>query len=313
VNRISSFFLAWLPAAVLALSGCSGRAGSSGGGKLVPVEQPQGPVGIEEARQFVLSLVNRDRAEAGLEPVVRDEVAERAGQRHVEDMTKHGFTAHWGTDGSVPEQRYSEAGGVHFVQENAACFFDGTLREIDPEARFDPTALEKIQAAFMAEVPPNDGHRLNILKPVHKRLGVGLAMPTNVDQPCMTQEFVDDYGEYDELPRVGKPGQKITVSGQIKDPVQFGGVGIGRIEPAKPMLPEQLNATSVYRVPEPYVLYFPAGFKTPKPVTVKGKSFTIDLSIDDRGRPGRYQVSVWGKYPGSDALVMVSLRTIDVR
>jgi uncharacterized protein YkwD len=313
VIRTGSFLCAWLAVAVLVLSACSGRAGSSGAGKLVPVERPEGPLAIEEARQFVLSLVNRDRADAGLEPVGRDEIAERAAQRHVEDMAKHGFTAHWGTDGSVPEQRYSEAGGVHFVQENAACFFDGVLRELDPEARFDAAALEKIQAAFMAEVPPNDGHRQNILKPVHTRLGIGLAVPANVDQPCMAQEFVDDYGDYDELPRVAKPGQKITVSGQIKDPAQFGGVGIGRIEPAKPLPPEHLNSTSVYRVPEPYVLYFPAGFKTPKPVAVKGNSFTIDVSLDDQGKPGRYQVSVWGKYPGSDALVMVSLRTIDAR
>jgi uncharacterized protein YkwD len=311
VIRTRSFFL--LAAALLGLSACSGRAGTSGEGKRVPVERPQGPLGIDEARAYVLSLVNRDRAEAGLGPVERDEIAERAGQRHVEDMTQHGFTAHWGTDGSIPEQRYSEAGGAHFVQENAACFFDGVVREIEPNPRFDPAALEKIQAAFMAEVPPNDGHRLNILKPVHKQLGIGLAIPADVDQPCMAQEFVDDYGEYDELPRAAKPGQKITVSGQIKDPVQFGGIGIGRVEPAKPLPPAHLNSTSVYRVPEPYVLYFPLGFKTPKPVVVKGKSFTIDVELDDRGRPGRYQVSVWGKYPGSEALVMVSLRTIDVR
>jgi uncharacterized protein YkwD len=302
----------WVLPALLAVSACSGRSASSGG-KLTPVERPQGPAGIEEARAYVLSLVNRDRAAEGLDPVESDETAERAGQRHVDDMAKNGFTAHWGTDGSVPEQRYSEAGGAHFVQENAACFFDGVVRELDPNAHFEPAALEKIQAAFMAEVPPNDGHRKNILKPEHKSLGIGLAIPANVDQPCMAQEFLDEYGEYDELPRSGKLGQKITVSGEVKDPVKFGGVGIGRIDPPKPLDPAHLNSTSLYRVPEPYVLFFPAGFKTPKPVSVKGNSFTIDVSLDDGGRPGRYQVSVWGKYPGSDALVMVSLRTVDVR
>jgi uncharacterized protein YkwD len=302
-----------MAAIAVGAAGCGGPGQSGGGGGApVPVERPQGPVGLEEARAYVLGLVNRDRAEQGLPPVARDEIAERAAQRHVEDMTKQGYTAHWGSDGSVPEQRYTEAGGEHFVQENAACFFDGQVRELDPEARFDPVALEKIQAAFMAELPPNDGHRQNILKPVHKQLGIGLAIPVGVDQPCMAQEFVDDYGQYDELPRKAKLGSAITVSGEVEDPVQFGGIGIGRIDPQKPLSAEHLNSTSVYRVPEPFVLYFPAGFKTPKPVSVKGKSFTIEVLLSDQGRAGRYGVSVWGKYPGDKALVMVSLRTIDV-
>jgi uncharacterized protein YkwD len=294
------------------LLGCGSRTPAQPGANPGPLERPSGPIGLEQARQYVLGLVNRDRAEHGLPPVERDEVAELAGQRHVEDMTRHGFTAHWGSDGSVPEQRYTEAGGVHFVQENAACFFDGQVRELAAEPRFDPASLEKIEAAFMAEVPPNDGHRQNILKPVHQRLGIGLAMPLGVDQPCMAQEFVDAWGEYDELPRKARVGDAITVSGEIRAPVEFGGVGIGRIDPAAPLGPEHLNSTSVYRVPEPYVLYFPAGFKTPKPVSVKGNSFTIDVALSDGGKSGRYGVSVWGKYPGDKALVMVSLRTIVV-
>lgn len=305
----------WLPlwlTLTLTVVGCGSR-GHSSAAAAGPPEKPAGPIGLQAARELVLALVNRDRAEQGLAPVELDAVAERAGQRHVEDMVKHGFTAHWGSDGSVPEQRYTEAGGAHFVQENAACFFDGQPRELDENATFDPAALEKIQTAFMAEIPPNDGHRQNILKPVHTRLGVGLAMPVGVDQPCMAQEFVDAYGDYDELPRQARIGAAITVSGEVKQPVQFGGVGIGRIDAPKPLTAEQLNATSVYRVPEPYVLYFPAGFKTPKPVTLKGSSFTIDVALSDAGRAGRYEVSVWGKYPKSDALVMVSLRTIDVR
>jgi uncharacterized protein YkwD len=313
VSRSPFWRLAFVAPAALALAGCGSRAQSAGGGATAtPVERPPGPVGLEEARAYVLGLVNRDRAAQGLEPVGRDEVGDNAGQRHVEDMTRQGFTAHWGSDGSVPEQRYTEAGGVHFVQENAACFFDGQVRELDPNPRFDPVLLEKIQAAFMAEVPPNDGHRQNILKPVHKKLGIGLAMPVGVDQPCMAQEFVDAYGEYDELPRKAKVGDRITVSGEIAEPVEFGGIGIGRIDAPKPLSAEHLNSTSVYRVPEPYVLYFPAGFKTPKAVSVKGNSFTIDVALADQGRSGRYGVSVWGKYPGDKALVMVSLRTIDV-
>jgi len=276
-----------------------------------PMDRPTGPVGLTQARMYVVSLINRDRSEAGLEPVDYDATAEKGGQLHTEDMVAHGFTAHWGTDGSVPEQRYSEAGGVEFVQENAACFFDGVERQLDPNPTFDATSLEQIESAFINELPPNDGHKKNILKKWHTAVGIGLGKPAGVDQPCMTQEFVDHYGSYDALPAEAKVGAKISVSGEVQSPAEFGGVGIGRIDAARPRTARDLNATNSYPVPEPYAVYFPAGFKTPKPVTVKGNHFSIDLSLDQG--PGRYEISVWGRFPDNKAFVMVSLRTIHVR
>jgi uncharacterized protein YkwD len=299
-----------LLAIVCVAAGCGARGRS---GSVQPVTRPAGPLELDAAREYVLALVNRDRGEQGLEPVERDEVAERAGQRHVDDMTKHGFTAHWGTDGSVPEERYTEAGGEDFVNENAACLFDAQERELDADPRFDAGLLEQIQKAFMSETPPNDGHKKNILKPVHNRLGIGLAKPRGINQPCMAQEFVDDYGTYGELPRQARLRQVLKIEGEVRDPVGFGGVGIGRIDLAEPTPASELNETSTYRVPEPKVLYHPKGFQTPKPVEVDGKRFSIEVPLDDGGRPGRYQVSIWGKYPGSEKeLVMISLRTLRV-
>jgi hypothetical protein len=59
-------------------------------------------------------------------------------------------------------------------------------------------------------------------------------------------------------------------------------------------------------------MYFPAGYKTPKPVDVKGSHFSIEVPLSDKGKKGRYEVSVWGSYPGDSAFVMVSLRVVDV-
>jgi uncharacterized protein YkwD len=292
---------------VLVCAGCRPKSAAD------PLPRPSGPLKLAEARDYVLSLVNRDRAENGLHAVEADEVAERAGQRHVDDMTRHGFTAHWGTDGSVPEQRYTEAGGAHIAQENAACFFDGQKRELDENALFEPALLEQIQSAFMAERPPQDGHRRNILKVVHNRLGIGLAKPVGIGQPCMAQEFVDAYGDFDGLPKQAALGETVLVAGEVTEPAQFGGVGLARIEPPAPLSPAELHATSTYATPQPYIMFFPPGFETPKPVTLNGSKFSISIPLSDHNREGRYEVSVWGKYPGGgDSLVMVSLRTISV-
>ncbi|MBM4361561.1 MAG: CAP domain-containing protein, partial [Deltaproteobacteria bacterium] len=132
---------------VACLPACGpGRSGGSGGAS-EPV-RPTAPLTLDDARRYALALVNRDRATEGLPEVELDEIASAAAQRHAEDLASHGVTAHHGTDGSVPEQRYAEAGGEDLATENAACFFDGVVRPLDPDPRFRPEGIETIETAF---------------------------------------------------------------------------------------------------------------------------------------------------------------------
>jgi uncharacterized protein YkwD len=278
-----------------------------------PVARPTAPAAVDEAVDYMLTLINRDREAHGLPAVELDPVASKGGERHARDMAAHGFTAHWGSDGSVPEQRYTEAGGSDMVQENVACLFDGVPRELDASPRFDPALLEQLQKMFMDEVPPNDGHRKNILKKNHHRVGIGLAQPAAVNQPCLAQEFVDDFGDYGDLPAEAKRTVTLHIDGEIRDVLRFGGVGVGRIDLPAPKSAKELNATSVYRIPAPETLYFPPGFKTPKPVKLDGQKFAIDVGLGPRPGAGRYEISIWAKEPGSNELFMVSLRTIMVK
>lgn len=271
------------------------------------------PAATDDATAYMLALINRDRKAEGLTEVELDPVASEGALRHARDMAAHGFTAHWGSDGSVPEERYTDAGGTDLVQENVACLFDGVPRDLDPNPRFDPALLEQLQKMFMDEVPPNDGHRRNILKPGHRRVGIGLAQPATVNQPCLAQEFVDDWGDYSELPRKAAPSVTLHVAGELREPIRFGGIGLARIDPPSAQTAKQLNATSGYRIPQPETLYFPPGFKTPKPVKVDGQAFAIDIGLGSRPQAGRYEVSVWGKQQGQNELFMVSLRTIVVK
>jgi uncharacterized protein YkwD len=300
----------FLLGSLAALAACAPQAGGSAPSA---VPRPTAPAAADEATAYMLTLINRDRKAEGLTEVELDPIASEGARRHARDMAAHGFTAHWGSDGSVPEERYTDAGGTDLVQENVACLFDGVPRDLDPNPRFDPALLEQLQKMFMDEVPPNDGHRKNILKPGHHRVGIGLAQPATVNQPCLSQEFVDDWGEFSELPRQAPRTVMLHVAGELREPLRFGGVGLARIDLPSPQSPKQLNATSVYRIPAPETLYFPPGFKTPKPVKVEGQAFSIDIGLGERPRSGRYEVSVWGKQQGQNELFMVSLRTIVVK
>lgn len=264
----------------------------------------------------MLALINRDRATMNLAPVALDDAAaQTGGQRHAEDMAKFGFLGHWGTDGSTPEQRYSEAGGADFVMENASCVTDERARPLDPSPEIDLEALEHTESMFFNETPPNDGHRKNILKPQHRLVGIGIAQAkataTELPGLCLTQEFVDPYGSYAPLPKQAKAGGSIRVEGTVNGPAKFGGVAISRIELPKPIAVSDLNRRRSYPIPEPYEVYWPKGYKTAIPVEVSGSKFHIDVPLS-RG-PGLYGISVMAQFPGQKDFGMISLRTVEVR
>jgi uncharacterized protein YkwD len=282
------------------------------------VERPTKPLTIPEARRYMLALINRDRASQGLGPVELDEgPPTAAGQAHAEDMVRLGYLGHWGSDGSVPEQRHTEAGGSDMVLENALCFTDEAKRTADPKPLIDPKQIERAESLFFDEVPPNDGHRKNILKPAHTKVGIGAAQSTETAKelavPCFAQEFVDGYGTYAPLPRTAKIGATVHVEGTLVAGARPTGVGVARIVLPRPIPASELNRRRSYPVPKPYQMYWGPGFVTPVQVKIAGPKLAIDVPLSDKGEPGLYEVSVWAKIGGSEEQTMVSLRTILVK
>ena len=272
---------------------------------------------VLEARKYMLTLINQDRATEHLPPVELDEGAPTtAGQAHAEDMAKNGYLGHWGTDGSVPEQRHTDAGGSDLVLENALCFTDEKARTLDGHPLIEAEQILKAEAMFFNEVPPNDGHRKNILKPFHKKVGIGVAQPlstpTETAVPCFSQEFVDSYGTYEPVPKQMRVGSTLHVAGTIAAPATVGGVGLARIVSPRPIPVAVLNTRRTYPLPKTYQMYWPAGFVTPLPVSVDGNHFAIDVPVSDAKQSGMYELSIWAKLPGQKDYSVVSLRTIKV-
>jgi hypothetical protein len=272
---------------------------------------------IPEARLYLLELINRDRASMGLNPVTLDEgAAQTAGQGHAEDMAENGYLGHWGLDGSVPEQRLTEAGGADMVLENASCFVDEHHRNLDPRAKIDAAQIEKTESMFFHETPPNDGHRKNILKPWHTKVGLGIAQPratpAEIPVPCVSEEFLDTYGAYGAVPRQAHVGDRLRVTGSVRAPAKVVGVGLARVDALAGLTTTEANARRSYPVPQPYATYWTPGFVTAIPLVVNGSKFAIDVPLDDHGKPGTYELSIWAKLPESNDFQIVSLRTIRV-
>lgn len=280
-----------------------------------PVARPTGKLAIGDARRYMVSLINRDRATAGLPPVALDEGAPtRSGERHARDMAQNAFLGHWGTDGSIPEQRLTESGGADMVMENAFCITDEKKRELDPQPMIDPAEIERAEDMFFNEVPPNDGHRKNILKRFHNRVGIGVALGrpqgNEILTPCFTQEFVDVYGSYGAIPPSVAAGAKIHVVGAFASGVSPGAVGYARLDDPKPLAVSEANRRRAITQKTADVLYWPRGYVSDVYVELNGSAFTIDVAFP---KPGFYELSVWAKYPGEKDFATISLRTITVK
>src|SRR5437762_399491 len=73
---------------------------------------------LDEARGYLLELINKDRAALGKSPVMLDAAATTMGQKQAELMVSVAAMSHADLEGRLPIQRYTEAGGVDRVREN---------------------------------------------------------------------------------------------------------------------------------------------------------------------------------------------------
>jgi hypothetical protein len=202
------------------------------------------------------------------------------------------------------------------VLENALCFTDEVRRTLDPAPLIAVEQIENAEAMFFHETPPNDGHRKNILRPSHKRVGVGIAQPAKTPAempvPCFCQEFVDPFGRYAPIPATLHPGQILHVEGSVLSPAKVAGVGLARLPLPARLTVAESNRRRSYLVPAPYQMYWPPGFQTPIPLRVNGSNFAIDVPVSYGGQSGLYELSVWAKLPSADSFVIIGMRTIRV-
>lgn len=281
---------------------------------------------LDQARQYMLGLINRDRAKNGLPPVVLDEAATRAGQQHTDEMATYGYEGHWDLQGRQPPQRYTEMGGEDFVAENAFGLLcdPGRKYRLAPNQVFQKAELDEIEKCFINEKPPMDGHRKNILDPDHTAVGIGLSvceitMPRgHLDSAIeCTQEFVNDYGEYAAIPQQISPGESFAYGGMLHTGMSLMGVEVKREALPQPIPLEKLRGeySHGYFLPNERVVNYyapPAGPIMLRRVdTNEGtrQEFRLTVSIPSNAKPGLYYLFVWAKQGSSNKFVPVSCRT----
>lgn len=160
----------------------------------------------------LLSLVNEERAAAGVSSLKLDELACNVAQKHAIEMAESGFLSHWSRDGLKPYHRYSFAGGTEAMEENeGAANLGGPV-----PAEEIPSEIIGLHKTMYDEHPPNDGHRKTILAPQNTHVGFGIACRAN--HVRLSEIYLARYAAIDPHPSVVKPRSTFMFGGRVLDP-----------------------------------------------------------------------------------------------
>lgn len=127
----------------------------------------------------LLGVINQARADNGLPALSNDPLIHSEALVHSADMTCYGMS-HFVPPGTTPETRM-RAAGVKFTWAGENIGWSG---------RGDSwTKVMWLFNTMMAEQPPNDGHRKNILSPHFTRTGIGLYVENVSARLWETEDF----------------------------------------------------------------------------------------------------------------------------
>jgi uncharacterized protein YkwD len=156
------------------------------------------PPDYSEIAAFTLGVINAERDSAGLQPVALSAVA--SGQQHADSMAYYGYFSHWDSQGYKPYMRYTLLGGKGSVQENVALSYCTASQPNSAQEVVAACSLRTVEDAINASewmMLNNDsaccgnGHRQNILDPLHNRVSLGVAY--NATAVFLVEDFENSY------------------------------------------------------------------------------------------------------------------------
>jgi len=190
-----------------------------------------------------LDYINQNRRRAGADPVSMDILACRVANKMAQEAAVENFTGHWNTRGEKPYHRWSFAGGVDHISENAAARWSSA--PLSGDLRSLQMYMRQAHDSFINEVPPYDGHRKNCIDPVHTHVGLGVALSGKNFR--YYEEYIDRYIEFDRVPGDVEAGEKFEIRARpIHDSFNMYAVIVYYEDFPRPMSAEQVSRKGAY-------------------------------------------------------------------
>lgn len=124
-----------------------------------------------QAESQMLTMVNAERAKAGVAPLTSDAALQQLARAHSQDMLARGYFSHYTPEGKSPFDRMNDAGIAYtYAGENLAFSANVELA--------------------MQGLMNSPGHRANILSPNFHKIGIGI-IDAGIYGEMFSQEFTD--------------------------------------------------------------------------------------------------------------------------
>lgn len=209
------------------------------------------PSNYQTLANYALGLINADRASNGQPPVTLSSVA--SAQQHADSMLYFGYFSHWDTQGYKPYMRYTLLGGTGAVQENIGQDSCTDSQASATEVSVVPCTIQTIQNGinnsewnmmYNDVTCCNNGHRDNILDPLHNEVSIGIAYSTTTSTLYFVEDFQNDYIALSGP--ISSSTSQITIAGSLKTQENVSTIGVYYDSAPKTMNVSQLDATSTY-------------------------------------------------------------------
>jgi hypothetical protein len=243
----------------------------------------------------LVERINQDRKAEGRAPVEFSEELSRAADMHCRDMVEADYMSHWNRSGWKPYLRYAAAGIRDSTAENVYSIWK-THFDRD-ESQVWNSMLEG-HRSFMAEKPPNDGHRRSILEPRQTHVGIGTAYGARGMR--LIELFGASYAEIEPLPLRATLRDQIQLRGRVlKSTHDLMAVAVYYEPLPRPMSLADLKLTGSYSLPTEEQMERPelprgmyADMTTGRVQIGKTGKFYAAISFWKR-QPGVYTIGVW--------------------
>lgn len=190
-----------------------------------------------------LMYINKSRERYNAEPVKLDILASRVANRMSREACEENFMGHWNTRGEKPYHRYSFAGGVDHVMENASAKWSSGW--FDNAYSTYLSFMGEAHDQFMAERAPYDGHKQNCISPDHNYVGIGCYLTGG--QFRYYEEFIDRYIDFIDVTHSASVNEQINLTVKPINPEDYIFAVVVYYENIpSPMTPSQINNKGSY-------------------------------------------------------------------
>lgn len=162
-----------------------------------------------ELSEHILSLINKEREKAGLEPVVLSN--NLGSQNHAEEIVKEGYVSFWDTQGFKPYMRYSLYGGSNAIHEKIALLDCRTITVEDEKQRCMQDPIYRIER-LVESGNTEKSSRNSILDKWYNRVSIGIAYNDNT--LALVQDLERNYVTWDKFITVTQNGM-VEMSGRL--------------------------------------------------------------------------------------------------